>query len=246
MSPSFSFAALSCGFGGDLSIRLSVSLNRSSSVFFSMSDKSKLRKLHEQWRSYRYNRRIEIAVGRIATEWSRLEYATNQLLLEMMAMPNPTLSRVIGNEMGHRNKLSAIRALAIKMMEPKDAKFVVELINFIDNELRPCRNDFVHGIFKGLPDTRALYHRTRITKPKPYELHVDVERELVGIVEVSDMPRAAIRDCMRAVLFLSMHFNADEAEVSPTVTWMDTAKDCLHYARGAMDEYKRAAISESE
>jgi hypothetical protein len=236
----------SCGFGGVFSIRFSVSVNFFSGVSLSVSDKGKLQRLRERWQSYRYNRRIEIAVGRIATEWSRLEYATNQLLVEMMALPNSTLARVVGNEMGHRNKLSAIRAMAIKMMEPKDARFVVDLVNFIDNELRPCRNDYVHGIFKGLPDTRALYHKTRITKPKPYELHVDVERELIGIIEVADMPRAAIRDAMRATLFLAMHFNPDEGEATPGWTWLDGAKDALRYSREAMDEYKRAQISDDE
>ncbi len=211
-----------------------------------MADKGRLQKLRERWQSNRYNKRIELAVGQIATEWSRLEYATNQCLVEMMSMPNPTLSRVIGNEMGHRNKLSAIRALAIKMMPSKDAKFVVDLVNFVDNELRPCRNDFVHGIFKGLPDTRALYHKTRITKPKPYELHVDVERELIGIIEIADMPRSAMRDAMRALLFVGMHFNPDDKTEVVKIDWLSDAQGCLRYAREAMDEYKRAAISEGE
>jgi len=211
-----------------------------------MADKSRFQRLREKWQSSRYNKRIELAVGQIATEWSRLEYATNQCLVEMMSMPNPKFARVIGNEMGHRNKLSAIRALAITMMPTKDAKFVVDLINFVDNELRPCRNDFVHGIFKGLPDTRALYHRTRITKPKSYELHVDVERELIGIVELVDVPRAAIRDCMRAILFIGMHFNPEDKKQPVKIDWLSDAQDCLKYAREAMDEYKRAMISDGE
>lgn len=185
-----------------------------------------------------------MAVGRIATEWSRLEYATNQLLLEMMDMKNRTSGRIVGNEMNLRSKFAAIRAIAIKTCSTKDAKFIVDLINYIDNDLRPCRNDYVHGIFKGLPDTRALYHKTRITKPKPYELHVDVEKELIGIIEIAQLPRSAIRDGMVAVMALAMHFCPDEPYPDDQFTWLDMAIFQAARSRDAMAEYKRLTTSD--
>jgi hypothetical protein len=75
---------------------------------------------------------------------------------------------------------------------------------------------------------------------------VDVERELVGIIEIADCPRAAICDAMRAILFVAMHFNPNDKSESIKIDWLAGARDCLRYARDVMDEYKRAASSEGE
>jgi hypothetical protein len=99
-----------------------------------------------------------LAVGRLCHAWAELELAVSGLFGVVAGMGiDPALATMIDClDFRDRIKATRIGAVATSEAPPEWAEELVEALNYIDNDLRPMRNRYVHDLWRSHDDGSVL------------------------------------------------------------------------------------------
>lgn len=119
-------------------------------------------------------------IGNLCICWSRVELESTMFLLTLMQPVGSFEAMIPLTNMDFRDKLTAIVALGFHK-KPSDAWFteLKEVVDDLDNNLRPLRNRYVHdhwllgedrGVIKFSMKTSVYYEQARTLALKLYEM----------------------------------------------------------------------------
>ncbi|TQF27805.1 hypothetical protein UNPF46_29000 [Bradyrhizobium sp. UNPF46] len=135
--------------------------------------------------------KLALVIGHICINWSRVEDVMDFLISRMILLEEGSnLANAITSNMDIRNKIQTLKALVYERRTGNAwFKEYAQLLDQIDNELRPARNRYVHSHWFR-PDGRLtrVSRRVRFSKPQAF-------KELALTTEERD--RASLRDAQR-------------------------------------------------
>lgn len=116
-------------------------------------------------------------IGHIVMQWGMIEDILDDFIQELSSIDDDQLGDVIAGNMDIRSKLSCIKGLAsIRSSAQSHIDSVwldamVQVLDFIDNELRPKRNLIVHAHWFMPTKTRAsaITKKTKLLRPQAFQ-----------------------------------------------------------------------------
>src|SRR5688500_5714555 len=126
-------------------------------------------------RSYRRPRLEKYAaeLGYISIYWASLEHRLDLFVTSLVHLEYGHVSEAVTGNADLRSKLQMIRALAFVRQPSKEwFEHVLELLDYIDNDLRPRRNDHIHGGIFQPESGRIVRHlkKTKLLRPQAFQL----------------------------------------------------------------------------
>ena len=147
-------------------------------------------------------------LGHICIGWGWIEHCVDELIAELAGL-EPDLARSLTNNIEIRSKIKTLKALAhIKKPSAEWYDFISDTLDYIDNILRPYRNNFVHaGWFRPEGVSVLRIRKTRIKKPQSFrKAELTTEQEIpVKIREMRSLNRelvGAVRDLVTALSYV--------------------------------------------
>jgi hypothetical protein len=140
-------------------------------------------------------------LGHICIYWAWLEQALDELIIELSHLEPGDIGRSVTANADIRSKISMIKALAF-LRKPSGAWFsyTQEMLDLIDNNLRPRRNLFVHSSWhtpKGV--LTRISRKTRLRRPQAFQLTLTTEEKTP--IKLTDIRRIKV-DIVVALRFL--------------------------------------------
>lgn len=170
--------------------------------------------------------RAALEVGHITFGWSMLEGQVAEFVSHLMSIdPSSQIAHILDGNMDFRNKIQAAKGLAyLHHFDTEWLSTVLTLLDHIDNNLRPRRNEIIHGQWflpKGRMERRS--RKTKIIRPQSFKLALETEQ--LTPVKISDL-RILRRDIQETWAgFLPVFWYTCDGEAlidpssSPTISW---------------------------
>lgn len=117
------------------------------------------------------------ALGQMCIYWGRLEQGLGDFIELLAPLEIGDVSRSVTSQMDIRSKIQAIRGLVF-LRKPSEEwlnKMVI-LLDYIDNDLRPRRNRYIHDAwyFPGYKIVRRSQH-VKLLRPEAFKLELSTE-----------------------------------------------------------------------
>jgi hypothetical protein len=151
----------------------------------------------------------EHLLGQISVRWAWIEQSIDELIAELTLL-EPEIARSITNNATIRPKIQMLKALAhLKKPSEEWSEFLISTLDYLDNVLRPYRNNYVHGGWYA-PKRRQILRirKTRIKKPQALQPStISTEQELpIRIREMRKLHKelvGALRDIVAAHSYIA-------------------------------------------
>jgi hypothetical protein len=110
-------------------------------------------------------------VGDLCQRWSRLEVAVRKLLRSAARMPSDEPSDLVLRCFDFRDQLAAIKVGVASMptLSEMVVDEIIEVVDYVDNTLRPRRNRFVHDQWidqRGLSEAFRVQVKPKVVRPQ--------------------------------------------------------------------------------
>jgi hypothetical protein len=141
--------------------------------------------------------RLSKAIGDVCIYWSHIEDHVHGLILHLAMYQDDAFEKKPVYQILHgvvcqldlRQKISAAKVLAHNVTQPTDFYERAEsLLNYVDNELRPERNRYVHDLWE-YQDGRIVRNsmNPRVIKPQSRmrEVRLISEKEFASVDEIT-------------------------------------------------------------
>jgi len=113
-------------------------------------------------------------VGIVSLLWSKLELYTDVFLVRIMDIEDTATASVVITAMSFRAKLNALRVLGFDK-RPDETWFseLQDVINEIDNDLRPDRNRYIHDYWLASSEkVMHVQHKPRLVREQARKLAI--------------------------------------------------------------------------
>ena len=156
-----------------------------------------------------------LELGYVSIYWAKVERGLDRLIETLTPLPRGHVAEAITGNADLRSKLQMIRALAF-VRRPADGffEYVLGLLDYIDNDIRPRRNDHIHGGVFRSADGRTVrrLQRTKLRRPQSFQIELSTLEEVPA--RIRDM-RQLCSDLQRvswALMELDLSLSLDEME----------------------------------
>lgn len=168
-----------------------------------------------------------LEVGHITFGWTMLEGTIAEFVSHLMGVsPTSQTAHILNGNMDFRNKIQAAKGLAfLHHFDENWLATTLALLDHIDNNLRPRRNEIIHGQwFLPKKHIERRSRKTKIVRPQSFKLSLETEQ--ITTVKISDL-RTLRRDIQETWAgFLPVFFYTCDGDKlidpssSPTISWL--------------------------
>jgi hypothetical protein len=139
---------------------------------------------HRRPKAQRQFDQLALALGNVCIAWGRIEQDLNEFIEKLAPLNEGDISRSITANLDIRSKIQTIKALAyLRGHSESWFKEMVLILDYIDNNLRPRRNRFIHAgwyIPKGRL-TRRTY-QIKFERPQSFQLRLQTQSNISSTV----------------------------------------------------------------
>ncbi|HEX3430791.1 MAG TPA: hypothetical protein VHT03_07885 [Rhizomicrobium sp.] len=164
---------------------------------------------------YPKDQKLSIALGELTICWGWLETGIDELITEMAELDNEKVAHCVTARVGDiRSKVKLAKALGF-ICKTDEGWFreLLKVLDKVDNDLRPRRNDFVHTHWihpKGRLTRR--HRRTKLVKPQAFQMELitqqDIPEKLSSIYKLN----SEISDCWMNLMVLYWYIMREDGE----------------------------------
>ncbi|MDP3411226.1 hypothetical protein [Bosea sp. (in: a-proteobacteria)] len=169
--------------------------------------------------------RAALELGRMAMDWSVLERVVGDLIAQLTPLPDGDIKNVIVGNADIRDRLQMAKGLAfIRSFDDDWLDDVLFLLDFVDNDLRPKRNQAIHSEWFRGSRLRRRSLKTKITKPQAFMRELETEKtENVKLSELRKL-NSIIKDTTFAFFPLVFYMMGEDEDLidplsSPTISY---------------------------
>jgi hypothetical protein len=157
--------------------------------------------------------RIASELGYICIHWGWVETALNDIIEFLAPLEPGQASQAITGNAEIRSKIQIVRALAFLRQPFKEwFDLMSSILDWIDSDLRPLRNNYVHSGWFAPKGRRTLrVRKTKFKKPQAFQLVLTTEEDIpIKLRELRRLRNDLFKAVRKLVFLLSSVMQTDE------------------------------------
>ena len=150
--------------------------------------------------------KIALQLGHITIEWGHLERMLDDLIVELGRLDETHVAQIITGNSDIRSKIQMAKGLSFIRKSNEDWFIAtIGLLDIIDNDLRPRRNEVTHGRWQ-MPkgQIHRVTYKTKLLKPQSFQQILETEQRVPIKVSQLKTLRKRIRSAWIALLMSTL------------------------------------------